>query len=131
MKIRPVHLIVPAAVAVTIGLALPAPTIGPADADVVAAQAAEAAAATEGPPPADAPASLVIADFAFPAVAVTPGATVVVDNADGAPHTVTGDGFDVEVDGGGTATFVAPEVLGEHPFQCLIHPAMQGVLVVG
>jgi plastocyanin len=86
-----------------------------------------AAVAADGTP------SLTIENFAFSALSVPAGATVEVVNRDGAPHTVTaGDGaFDTKViDGGATASFVAPSDPGEHRFACNIHASMQGVLTV-
>ncbi|MBB3600856.1 plastocyanin [Mycolicibacterium sp. BK556] len=66
-------------------------------------------------------------------VSVPPGATVTVTNADGAEHTVTadtGNAFDVEVDGKGTATFTAPTQPGTYAFHCTYHPSMHGQLTV-
>ncbi|GAY17873.1 cupredoxin domain-containing protein [Mycobacterium sp. shizuoka-1] len=65
---------------------------------------------------------------------VAPGATITVTNGDGAEHTVTadsGNAFDVEVDGNGTATFTAPTQPGTYAFHCTYHPMMHGQLVVG
>ncbi|MEO1061330.1 MAG: cupredoxin domain-containing protein [Actinomycetota bacterium] len=76
---------------------------------------------------------LVIEDFTFPELTVEPGATVAVENRDGAPHTVsTADGsFGAgQVDGGATGEFTAPGEPGEYAYFCGIHPDMQGTLVV-
>jgi plastocyanin len=55
---------------------------------------------------------------------------VQVTNLDRAPHTVSGDAFDVGLDPGGTATFVAPTAPGTYSFVCFVHPTMTGELVV-
>ena len=76
---------------------------------------------------------LVIEEFAFSELTVEPGATVSVENRDGAPHTVsTADGsFGAgQVDGGATGEFTAPAEPGEYAYFCGIHPDMQGTLVV-
>jgi plastocyanin len=65
---------------------------------------------------------------------IAPGATVTVINEDDAPHTVTAKdegGFDVDVSGGETVTFTAPDEAGEYAVICTYHPAMSGTLVVG
>lgn len=74
---------------------------------------------------------LVIEGFAFDDITVGPGDEIVADNRDSAPHTVTGDGFDVRVGGGQQATFTAPANPGNYDFVCSIHPTMAGVLTVG
>ena len=76
---------------------------------------------------------LVIEDFVFSEVTVEPGATISVQNRDGAAHTVsTADGsFGAgQVDGGATGEFTAPDEPGEYAYFCGIHPQMQGTLVV-
>lgn len=129
MTPRPTHLIAAVAAAAAVALALPGPTPGPADATAARADAATPTRADEpGSPPGAA--SMIVAQFAFPTISVAAGGTVEVSNADGAPHTVTGAGFNIQVDGGGIGSFVAPDTPGDHAFQCLIHPSMQGVLVV-
>lgn len=79
-------------------------------------------------------AALQISDFAFSPdrLTVDAGDEVTVRNDDGTTHTVTaeGDGFNVEVGSGDTATFGAPEDPGEYAFHCTIHPQMQATLVV-
>jgi plastocyanin len=77
-------------------------------------------------------ANLTIRDFAFGApLTVAPGAKVAVRNADGAPHTVTGNAFDTgTVAGGGNASFTAPTAPGSYRFSCQIHPSMTGSLTV-
>ncbi|XTR52235.1 cupredoxin domain-containing protein [Pseudarthrobacter sp. So.54] len=64
---------------------------------------------------------------------VKPGSMVTVTNADSAPHTLTAKdkgGFDVEVPGGGTVVFKAPDAPGEYGIICSFHPQMTGTLVV-
>ncbi len=82
-----------------------------------------------GTAPANA-AILTIEGFAFAIPLVTGGATVQVTNLDGAPHTVSGDAFDVGLDPGGTASFTAPAAPGTYSFVCFVHPTMTGELVV-
>ncbi|MHA7303617.1 cupredoxin domain-containing protein [Pseudarthrobacter sp. MDT1-22] len=77
---------------------------------------------------------ITIKDFAYEVPAsVKPGATVTVTNADSAPHTLTAKdkgGFDIEVPGGATVIFQAPDAAGEHGIICSFHPQMTGTLVV-
>lgn len=77
---------------------------------------------------------ITISGFAFSEVTAAPGATVVVTNEDGAPHTVTPDeegAFEeVRVDGGASGELTAPSEPGEYPFHCEIHRNMTGTLVV-
>ncbi|MET4095546.1 cupredoxin domain-containing protein [Arthrobacter sp. UYCu712] len=77
---------------------------------------------------------ITIRDFAYAVPdSVKPGAMVTVTNADSAPHTVTAKdngGFDVEVPGGGTVSFKAPDAAGEYGIICSFHPQMTGTLVV-
>ncbi|MGO4190138.1 cupredoxin domain-containing protein [Arthrobacter sp. YAF17] len=84
--------------------------------------------------PGSAAAAITIKDFAFGnPLTVSPGATVTVTNQDTAEHTVTADqgqAFDVEVKGGGTATFTAPSQPGTYEFHCTYHPNMHGTLTV-
>lgn len=79
-------------------------------------------------------ATITIRDFAYEVPGtVKPGATVTVTNADSAPHTLTvkdEGGFDVEVPGGGTVIFQAPDSPGEYGLICSFHPQMSGTLVV-
>ncbi len=82
---------------------------------------------------ADGKAALTIQGFAFSPVTVAAGATVEVTNRDGVPHTVTADdaAFDTKtIDGGGTATFVAPTQPGEYAIHCNIHASMHGTVTV-
>ena len=76
-----------------------------------------------------------IAGFAFDGqTTVSPGQTLTVANADGAPHTLTAvDGsFDTGViQGGGASTLTAPLTPGSYAFFCSLHPSMTGTLTVG
>ena len=97
---------------------------------------ATAPASSAGASDASGAVTVTISGFAYQVPAsVKPGATVTVVNKDSAPHTVTAKdkdkgGFDVEVDGGKTATFTAPAKAGEYAIICTFHPAMSGMLVV-
>ncbi|MHA7224325.1 cupredoxin domain-containing protein [Arthrobacter sp. RHLT1-20] len=77
---------------------------------------------------------ITIRGFAYDVPAsVKPGAMVTVTNADSAPHTLTATakgGFDVEVPGGGTVSFQAPDTPGDYGIICSFHPQMTGRLVV-
>jgi len=79
---------------------------------------------------------ITIKDFKYEVPAsVKPGAMLTVTNADSAPHTLTAKdkdkgGFDVEVPGGGTVVFQAPDAPGEYEIVCTFHPQMTGTLVV-
>ena len=73
-----------------------------------------------------------IEGFRFETSTVAAGATVRVVNNDGVAHTLTArDGsFDVFLEPGTEATFVAPQDLGTFDFFCGIHPSMTSVLDV-
>ncbi len=77
---------------------------------------------------------ITIRDFKYEVPgSVKPGSMVTVTNADTAPHTVTvkdKGGFDIEVAGGATAVFQAPDAPGEYEITCTFHPQMTGTLVV-
>lgn len=105
------------------------------------------AACGDGPPGAsgDAPASgaprdvpsntIEITNFVFSPAAITvaPGAVVMVDNQDSAPHTVTAEdqGFDTgNLAGKQRGTVAAPTQPGEYPYICDIHQYMKGTLTV-
>lgn len=79
-------------------------------------------------------AAITIRDFKYEVpVSAKPGAMVTVTNGDSAPHTLTvkdEGGFDIEVPGGGTVTFPAPDTPGEYDIICTFHPQMTGTLVV-
>lgn len=76
---------------------------------------------------------ITIIDFAYQLPeSVPPGSTVTVVNEDSAAHTVTSTGaFALNLTGGQTGTFTAPEEPGEYPVFCLFHGNMSGTLVVG
>lgn len=77
---------------------------------------------------------ITIKDFKYEVPAsVKPGSMVTVTNADSAPHTVTAKdeaGLDIEVPGGGTTIFQAPDAPGDYRIICTFHPQMTGTLVV-
>ena len=77
---------------------------------------------------------IAIKDFKYEVPSsVNPGAMVTVTNADSAPHTFTAKdkgGFDIEVPGGATVIFQAPDGAGEYGIICSLHPQMTGTLVV-
>jgi plastocyanin len=77
---------------------------------------------------------ITIKDFRYEVPgSVKPGAMITVTNADSAPHTLTAKdegGFDIEVPGGGTVIFPAPDAPGEYEIICTFHPQMTGTLVV-
>ena len=77
---------------------------------------------------------ITIRGFAYEVPAsIKPGVMVTVTNADSAPHTLTAKdkgGFDVEVPGGATVSFRAPDAPGEYGIICSFHPQMTGTLVV-
>ncbi len=103
------------------------------DSSVPPPAASSAAPSVDGATQA-ADAVVTIRDFKYEVPAsVKPGATVTVTNADSAPHTLTvkdKGGFDVEVPGGATAIFQAPDAPGEYDIICTFHPQMTGTLVV-
>jgi plastocyanin len=92
-----------------------------------------AAPTADGSAPAGA-AIITIRDFAYEVPpSVKPGAAVTMTNADSAPHTLTAKdkgGFDVDLPGGGTVIFEAPDAPGEYEIICSFHPQMNGTLVV-
>ncbi len=86
------------------------------------------------PPDGAAEITITISDFSYDVPDSIPaGATVTVVNTDGVPHTVTsspqGD-FDVNVAGGTTGTFTAPDEAGEYAIICIFHSNMSGTLVI-
>ena len=99
--------------------------------------AATGSPAASGTSAASAPAAaggstLTISGFAFAALTVKPGAPVTVTNGDSVAHTVhvNGTQTDVNVPGGGQATFTAPTTPGSYPLTCDFHPSMHGTLTV-
>ncbi len=97
------------------------------------AAASSAAQSTEGSAQ-TAEAVITIKDFKYEIPApVKPGSMLTVTNADSAPHTLTSKdkgGFDIEVPGGATVIFQAPDAPGEYGIICTFHPQMTGTLVV-
>lgn len=95
---------------------------------------APAASTTAAAPAAATGPTISIADMTFTSpAAVPPGATITVTNSDGVEHSVTadsGNAFDVDVDGKGTATFTAPTKPGTYAYHCTYHPTMHGQLIV-
>jgi plastocyanin len=77
---------------------------------------------------------ITIKDFKYEVPAsVKPGAALTVTNADSAPHTLTTKdkgGIDIEIPGGGTVIFQAPDAPGKYEIICRFHPKMTGTLVV-
>jgi plastocyanin len=65
---------------------------------------------------------------------VAPGATIMVQNNDRSPHSLTSEGDDfaeVVLDGGGASgTLTAPDEPGEYSYVCKFHPEMVDTLVV-
>ena len=64
---------------------------------------------------------------------VKAGATVTIKNNDSFTHTVTSDdgtSFNVEVNGGKSATVTAPSKAGSYKFHCNIHSNMHATLTV-
>lgn len=103
---------------------------GAADAD-----RAEDAPAGDAPPAGGTPNTIVIKNFVFvpAALTVAPGAVVMVDNQDTAPHTVTAEdeGFDTgNLEGNQRGSITAPTTPGDYPYICDIHQYMKGTLTV-
>jgi plastocyanin len=86
--------------------------------------------------PVDGPVSgkITISNFTFTSPqSVAPGSTVGIINSDSAEHSVTADqggAFNVDVDGNGTATLIAPTAPGTYAYHCTYHPMMHAQLVV-
>jgi plastocyanin len=88
-------------------------------------------AATQGSP-----------DFKPDKLTIKKGHTILVDNTDSMPHTVTngkgasdatsGKLFDTSIINGGDSKVIETTNVdaGEHPFYCTVHPYMTGTLVV-
>jgi plastocyanin len=81
-------------------------------------------------------AQVQIKDFAFTPVVVhaSPGAKVVVLNADSTTHTMSASGGQFDTSNlapGRRRTITAPTTPGRYRFVCKIHPNMIGTLVVG
>ncbi|MBG6184788.1 plastocyanin [Arthrobacter sp. CAN_A214] len=116
----PTEVAAPESAAATAGAGTSAP------ASSAAISSAEAAPAEE--------VLITIADFEYVMPeSIAPGAMVTVINEDDAPHTVTAEddgGFDVDVQGGETVTFTAPDEPGEYAVICVYHPGMSSTLVI-
>jgi plastocyanin len=118
-------------VATTAVLAL-TPLAACGDDDSSSDTSAAAAVTTVAPDDAVTGPVIVIQDFSFDVPDEVPaGTTITVRNEDSTTHTVTADdgSFDVEVEGGTTATFTSPSA-GSYPFHCEIHSSMKGELQV-
>jgi plastocyanin len=66
-------------------------------------------------------------------ITVKPGATVTVVNKDSVAHTVTstkGAFNTMDVNGGQSKTFTAPNTPGTYAYICSIHQYMSGTLIV-
>lgn len=91
-------------------------------------EAAEQPAALNATTPADGTPAVTIEGFAFSgATAAAPGATLIVENLDGAPHTLTArDGsFDSGIIQAGQAgSLTLPTQAGSHEYFCTLHPSM-------
>lgn len=76
-----------------------------------------------------------IQNFAFVPnqIAMAPGDTLRVINADRAPHTLTADdgSFDTGRLRRNAVAELKPTEPGVHSFHCAIHPRMKGTLVIG
>ncbi len=80
-----------------------------------------------------APVVISIKNFMFTVPAsVAPGAMIMIKNEDSQAHTVTSKtgGFDVKVDGSGTAMLTAPKAAGSYELTCDFHANMKSNLVV-
>jgi plastocyanin len=81
---------------------------------------------------------ITIRNFAFhpDQAVVSPGATIVVHNADPVTHTLTADAGDSahfntgDIPAGHTVVIRAPATPGKYPYLCLIHQFMTGVIIV-
>jgi plastocyanin len=76
---------------------------------------------------------VTVEGFTFPAIEVTPGAIISLNNLDPEPHTVTAD--DDSFDSGPFSTdesaeLTAPSLAGTYPFHCAVHSTMHGTLIV-
>jgi plastocyanin len=79
-------------------------------------------------------ATISIKNFMFgDPITVKAGATVTVKNTDATTHTLASDdkAFDTgNINGGASATFVAPAKAGTYKFHCNIHDYMHGSIIV-
>ena len=81
----------------------------------------------------DSGSTVVVQNYAFPAISAAPGATLQLVDRDDEPHTVTADDgsfkagpFNPKTPG----SLVTPSKPGSYAFHCEIHPTMHGTLVV-
>ena len=91
--------------------------------------------------PSDLPANstfVSIENFGHATINIEVGSTVIWENTDGVPHTVTGgsggvrDGtFDSGLAGPGQTFTRRFDVAGTYAFTCTVHPAMNGTVIVG
>jgi plastocyanin len=107
---------------------------GPGDSED--AGPSQGASAPSEDAPAEKPVMIEIKDFQYHGPdKVAPGATIMVQNNDRSPHSLTSEGDDfaeVVLDGGGASgMFTAPEEPGEYAYVCKFHPEMVDTLVVG
>jgi hypothetical protein len=79
-----------------------------------------------------------IENFRHVTIGIEVGSTMIWENADGVPHTVTGgtggvsDGtFDSGLAGPGQTFIRRFDVAGTYAFTCTVHPAMNGTVIVG
>ncbi len=116
-------------VMMTAGIAAGSVACGSAGTPPASSQAAPSAMTA-----AAAEATITIDNFQFTSPpSVSPGATVAVKNSDPMEHSVTADSgkaFDVEIEGGESATFTAPTTPGTYASPCAYHPMMHGPLIV-
>lgn len=123
-------------VALTVGVAAGSVACSSSNPPHVTGPASPAAQSATGVATGVAPAeaTITISNFTFSSPpSVSPGATIAVKNSDPAEHSVTadsGNAFNVEVDGGATATFTAPSTPGTYNYHCSYHPMMHGQLIV-
>ena len=76
-------------------------------------------------------ATVTIRNFKFgPTLHVAAGTTVTWVNADTAPHTATGKGFDTGTLAQGQRKSVTFSKTGTYPYVCQFHPFMHGTIVV-
>jgi plastocyanin len=119
-------------VVLTVGVAAGSVACSSSNPPHVTSPASPAAQSATSVAPAEA--TITISNFTFNSPpSVSPGATIAVKNSDPAEHSVTADSgneFNVEVDGGATATFTAPSTPGTYNYHCSYHPMMHGQLIV-
>lgn len=80
----------------------------------------------------DSPAVISIVDFAFnpEIVKIKQGSTVVWENKDALPHTVTGDSFDSGKLNSGDKWSKKFDQKGTFDYHCSYHPSMQSTVIV-